>query len=131
MITKKKFNSKYLFYLLQLVVMAFLFLILIDKQSAIEIQRFVQSLNINADIQSLMARIYLAFKAALDVPSCIGIIFVIMHVFCATFIVTTIIYFYPKRNEVIYEKVETPKYRGESQNIAEKYFHLDKVRLLN
>lgn len=131
MITKKKSNLKLLFCLLQLVVTAFLFFVLIDKQTVLEIQRIVQSLNINGDIQSIMARFYLTFKMTFDAPSCVGLLFVIVQVFCATCIVSTLLYFYPKRNDLLSEKINTPKYRGKTSKVVEKYFHLAKVRLLN
>ena len=108
MIIKKKSQSKLLFLVLQLVAMSFLFLVLIDKQTALEIQRFFQSLNISSDVQSLMARVYFAFKMTFDAPSFVGIFFVIIHVVCATCIVYTFIYFYPKRNNILSEKINTP-----------------------
>ena len=111
--------------------MTFLFLLLADKPTIILIRNLIDSLGVDANIQSLLARLYASFKVLFDLPSLFGLILFAIQVLCATRALDKLLMILPKRENTNIEKLEMPKYRVESCIIAKNYSYLENQRLLN
>ena len=128
---KRKYNSKIFIILLQLIVMTFLFLLLVDKPTIILIRNFIDSLGVDANIQSLLARLYAGFKVMFDLPSFFGLILFAIQVLCATRALDKLLIILTNRDSSNIEKIEMPKHRVESCVLAKNYSYLENQRLLN
>ena len=102
---KGKINSKILLILLQLVVMSFLFVALADKQTILLIKDFVDSLGVNSNIQSILARLYAGCKLLVNMPSLVALGICVLQVLCAAKVFKKILTSAPERTNIEAEKV--------------------------
>ena len=130
-LTKKNSNLKIWLLILQLLAMSFLFVILSDKQSIFLIKDFLQSLNIDSNLYSLLARGYAGIKLMFDLPSCLGICFFVLQIICATYTFKCYIINLPNKVLVSEEKIEIQRDNIECVTFAQNYLYLENHKLLN
>ena len=130
-IAKKKLNSKFFMFLLQAIVMFFVFLLLVDKQTVCLIRDLIQNLNIDSNIQSLIARMYVGFKVMFDLPSFIGIFIIILQIVCATWTFKFLFMVFPKKFFVEVEKIIIRTKKICVHTKTKRYSYLINQRLLN
>lgn len=130
---RNRINSKVIImFLLQLVVMAFVFVALSDNQTIIILKEFVKSLNIDANTHNLLARIYVVFKMMFDLPSLFGICVFLIQLVCATWTLKVMLFSVCPRKVMIEEcNIECSQEKIESVVISKDSVYLENLRLLN
>ena len=133
LIAKKKINSKIvIMFLLQLVAMAFIFVMLADRQTIFIIKDFVYSLNLDVSTHAYLSRLYVALKMLFDLPSCFGICVFLIQIVCATYTLKVMLFNNcPKKIDIEAEKVESYQEKIESVILLKNFSYLENLRLLN
>ena len=129
-VTKKKFNNKYFLLLLQLVVMAVLFVFVFDKQAVLLLKDSLSRLQLSAGFERLIFEILCGFKMLVHTPSFVAtVFFVIPIIYMASNIeiIKTVFISY-KETEV--EPVNIVDYRVEGYQKLLNYSYLENSRLL-
>ena len=129
---KKPSAKMVLLFVLQVITLAFVFVLLADRQTIFLIKDFVQSLNLSADLQSLLSRGYVALKMMFDLPSCIGVCVFLIQLVCATWTLQAILLqACPIKVDIEADKVEKYNDIVDTEKYVKITTYLENHRLLN
>ena len=133
LLKNKKLSAKMvLLFVLQVITLAFVFVLLADRQTIFLIKDFVQSLNLSADLQSLLSRGYVALKMMFDLPSCIGVCVFLIQLVCATWTLQAILLqACPIKVDIEADKVEKYNDIVDTDKYVKITTYLENHRLLN
>ena len=133
LLKNKKLSAKMvLLFVLQVITLAFVFVLLADRQTIFLIKDFVQSLNLSADLQSLLSRGYVALKMMFDRPSCIGVCVFLIQLVCATWTLQAILLqACPIKVDIEADKVEKYNDIVDTDKYVKITTYLENHRLLN
>lgn len=133
LLKNKKLSAKMvLLFVLQVITLAFVFVLLADRQTIFLIKDFVQSLNLSADLQSLLSRGYVALKMMFDLPSCIGVCVFLIQLVCATWTLQAILLqACPIKVDIEADKVEKYNDIVDTEKYVKITTYLENHRLLN
>lgn len=84
-IFQKKKLSKFTILLLQVVALASLFLFCFSREAIYIFKDFVDRIPMDATFEGLIYRVLLPFKLISNTPSLCAVIFLTVHIFCATY----------------------------------------------
>ena len=133
LLKNKKLSAKMvLLFVLQVITLAFVFVLLADRQTIFLIKDFVHSLNLSADLQSLLSRGYVALKMMFDLPSCIGVCVFLIQLVCATWTLQAILLqACPLQVDIEADKVEKYHANVDTEKYIKITTYLENHRLLN
>ncbi len=84
-IFQKKKLSKITILLLQIIAIASLFLFFFSREAIYIFKDFIDRIPLDATFESLIYRFLLPFKMLANSPSLCAVMFLVVHIFCATY----------------------------------------------
>ena len=127
---KKKFNNHYFTLLLQLLVMAVLFVFVFDKQAVFLLKDSLGRLELGAGLERLIFELLCSFKMLVHAPSFVGTIFIVLPFICLISNINIIRTIFFKTQTQVYEPVRLTETRVEEYHKAMNLSYLENMRLL-
>lgn len=127
---KKKFNSRYFTLLLQLIVMAVLFVFVFDKQAVFLLKDSLSRLQLGSGAERLIFEVLCGFKMLLHAPSFMGTIFIVLPFICLITTINIIKTIFISYKIKINESIELKKINVEKYCKAKNFSYLENMRLL-
>lgn len=130
LLRKNKLNNNH-FLLLQLIVIAVLFIFVFDKEAVFLLKDSLDRFQLSANIQQIIYRILIAVKMLCHSPSLFALTLFFLQIACVTFSIGVLYFFIKKPFNYVECKVETPNISVESYTESKKFSYLENLRLLN
>lgn len=127
---KKSVKSKYIVPLLQLVVVAFLFVFVFDKECVLVLKNTLDKLQICESYQAIIYNFLIPVKMLCHSPSLLTFLFVTLQLVCITTTIKFVISILEKSFVSIDGKVEEQEYSSQKYIINKNYVYLENSRLL-
>ncbi|MBE5757998.1 MAG: hypothetical protein E7345_03615 [Clostridiales bacterium] len=127
---QKKINCKYLFPLIQLVVLALLCVSIFDKECIVLVKNVIESFHLNEGLRVSLYRVLISAKVLFDAPSLFAFLFVVLQFFCFTATILFVISLFYNSFKIEERRVVDCDYIKCSKKFSKTDAYLKTVRLL-
>lgn len=127
---KKDKFKKFGLLLAQLVAIAFLFVLIFQREAVIVIKELLDKFNIDAETQMFIARTWGAIKILINSPSFVGLFIVFVQIFSLAFAIVYFIMFVFYPSTEVEEKIKEKKYALVDYIECKNTSYLKNMRLL-